>query len=76
MTEGATVIITQVDVVDLNSNQLYMDILQSRSQLHIATATAKINVCTQYSYHNLHYFCHRERAWGRGYLNILFARNT
>lgn len=45
MSDGATVIITQVDVVDLNSNQLYKNILQSKSQLHYATATAKINVC-------------------------------
>ena len=45
MGDGATVIITQVDVLDLNSNQLYMDVLRSRIQLHHATATAKINVC-------------------------------
>lgn len=44
MGDGATVIIIQVDVLDLNSNQLYMDILRSRTQLHHATAMAKINV--------------------------------
>ena len=48
MGDGATVIITQVDVLHLNSNQLYMDVLQSRTQLHHATATAKINVCMVY----------------------------
>ena len=48
MGDGTTVIITQVDVLHLNSNQLYMDVLQSRTQLHHATATAKINVCIIY----------------------------
>lgn len=57
MNEGATVIITQVDVQDLNSDHLYMDVLQSRSQLYNATATAKIDVCTSYTlYNNLCYY--------------------
>ena len=44
MTEGMAMIINQVDVRDLDSNKLYLDILQSRSILHSAKATTKINV--------------------------------
>lgn len=44
VTEGATVIVTQVDVVDLSSNKLQMDLLQSRSQLYQAKSTTKIVV--------------------------------
>ena len=46
MAGGATVIITQVDVTGLSSNQLYMDVLRSRSQLYHAKATTKIMVGT------------------------------
>ena len=44
MTEGATVIITQVNVMDMSSNRLCMDVLQSKSLLYHARSIIKINV--------------------------------
>lgn len=51
MTDGATVVVTHVDVVDLSSNKAYMDVLQSRRQLYCAKARTKIIV-------GLHLVCH------------------
>ena len=44
MTEGAAVVITQVNVTDMSSNRLCMDVLRSKSLLYLAKSIVKINV--------------------------------
>lgn len=44
MTEGATVIVTQVNVTDMSLNSLYMDVLKSKNLLYLAKSAVKMNV--------------------------------
>ena len=48
VSEGATLIVTQVDVTDLASNKLYMDLLRSKSQLYLSKSTTKLEVSILY----------------------------